>query len=109
MQETLVFTVRFDVGVLVTAVLGLVLFGIVYNTLVQFTQTKGFLDGYHSLSVVVGVLITLGVLALISWPSALLALILFAASGTPMIVGSIWRYMQRRKADQESIIRGIDE
>jgi hypothetical protein len=78
----------------------LVLVSIGYNTLVAWLERSGYIEGFTSLVVAVGVLITLGGVAVISWQAALLALGAFVATGTPMIAGSIWRYIQLRREAQ---------
>ena len=72
-------------------VFGLVMFGIAYNFLMHHLgQHK---QGYLSLFVAGGVLVTLAGLALIDARAAVLALVCFAASGAPMIAGEIVRSM----------------
>ena len=86
-----------DFSLILAIYLALVLFGIGYNRLIEAMQQRGYLEGFDSLAVVAGTLVTLGGLAVIWWPAAVLALGAFAASGLPMIGGSIWRYIQRRE------------
>jgi hypothetical protein len=83
-------------------VFGLLLaFGIGYNVFVAYLERKHLEEGYVSLLVVFGVLVTLVGVAIINQMSALLALLAFSASGTPMIVGSLIRYaLARQKANE---------
>lgn len=82
----------------------LFVFGIGYNTLVAWLEHKGYIEGYLSLIVALGVAVTLGGVAILSIQAALIALFCFAASGTPMIIGSIWRYLQKREAEKYAMI-----
>jgi hypothetical protein len=85
-----------NVGMIAMA---LVLFGIFYNTAIETLGQK--LEGYTGLAVVFGVLVTLTVAVIVvPFVYILVLLVLFAASGTPMAVGSIWRYVRAR---QESL------
>ena len=86
--------------VAVAVVLGLLfLFGAAYNLLVAWLEHKGYDEGYTSLLVVGGVLVTLAASALlVGWYNALLVLLCFAASGLPMILGSLARYARARRA-----------
>lgn len=69
------------------AFFGLLLFGILYNLLVEYFQKRT--QRYTAELVVIGVLVTLGVAGFeIGWINALKVLALFAASGSPMILGS---------------------
>lgn len=83
---------------------GLFFFGLAYNALVQVLGDRK--DGYTAFLVVAGVLVTLCGLALVSWEYALLALSLFAASGAPMILGDIYRSIQRRDKALEALRGG---
>lgn len=74
---------------------GLFGFGVGYNALIHALGERK--EGYTSLLVVAGVLITLGGVALIHWQAAALALLAFAASGLPMVVGDIGRHIWRRE------------
>jgi hypothetical protein len=98
-------------GLLAISYLVLVLMGIGYNALVGYLERKGHLEGYVSFSVVLGVLLTLVILyipqlilsilvqvCLPAWAWMLITLAGFAASGTPMVVGSVARYLRERQA-----------
>lgn len=75
---------------------GLFFFGLAFNGLVNALDERK--SGYVSLLVAGGVLITLGGVAIVSWQCALLALAMFAASGTPMIIGEAARAVRKREA-----------
>jgi hypothetical protein len=81
----------------------LVLFGLLYNEIIAHFERKGYLEGYTALAVALGVLVTLGAVALVDWLAALMFLAAFCASGAPMLGGSIWRHMRARRADRESM------
>lgn len=87
--------------------MGLFLFGVGFNWLIA---TLGDLaEGYTSILVVGGVCATLLGLAVLDTRAALLAVILFIASGLPMIIGSIWRTIKVRKAAIEAAKREIEK
>ncbi len=90
-----------DFGILLAAIFLLVLFGIGYNLVVAEWERKKYLEGFTSLAVVAGVLITLLIEAGLNWQAAVLTLICFAASGLPMVIGSVWRYAKNRRKNQE--------
>lgn len=76
--------------------LALVLFGIGYNTAVAWADKKGYLAGYMSLAVAIGVAITVGSMVFISPIFTLITIGAFFASGIPMILGSIYRHVRAR-------------
>ena len=86
----------------------LVLFGAAYNRLVDWMERRNYHEGFLSLIVAAGVGITLLFVAVVDWRAALLTLAAFVCSGTPMIVGSILRYVRRREAEQLAM-RGKDD
>ena len=79
------------------------LLSFIYNDIVRWLEDGGYAEGYTSFLVVGGVVVTLLGLACIDRAAAVLALILFSASGLPMVVGSMWRHARRRKADQDGM------
>lgn len=95
--------IRLDWGQILAVYLSLTLFGVGYNGLVQWLEHKGYTEGFLSLVVALGVAATLGGVAILSIPAALLALGAFVASGAPMIVGSIVRYLRRREEAMRAI------
>jgi hypothetical protein len=99
-SKVLEISIRLDFGSILAVMLALVLFGILYNFLVDWLSSRKYAEGYMSLLVAFGVLGTMIGIALISWPVAVLCLLTFSASGLPMIVGSIARYMRKRAAEQ---------
>lgn len=93
----------------ILAVFGaLVAFGIGYNAFVAWAERKGYTEGYLSLMVALGVAVTLTGAAILDWRAAMLVLVCFAASGTPMIIGSIWRYLRLRASARRAIIEEIE-
>lgn len=93
-----------DVGVVVIVFLMLLIFGGLYNLLVAYLERYGYLEGYLSLIVAAGVFVTLIGIAILSWQAALIILVCFVASGTPMIIGSITRYIRQREKFQKNLI-----
>lgn len=98
-----------DFGTILAVFLALVLFGIGYNSLVAWLERKGYTEGYLSLIVAFGVAVTLAGVAILSIQAALITLGAFIASGTPMIIGSIVRYLRKREEMKRSIIEEIEK
>jgi Kef-type K+ transport system membrane component KefB len=94
-------SIKPEFSLILAVYLVLVLFGIGYNHTVAWWERQKYIEGFTSLAVVLGVLMTLGGVAVVDWQSALLALGAFAATGTPMIVGSILRYVRARREAQD--------
>ena len=96
----------------VSVVFGLVAFGAAYNAAVTWARKAGWMEPYTALWVAVGVAVTIvGIAALdvlLDLNAGLLALICFAASGAPMVLGDGARYV---KATQSHIthMRGSDD
>lgn len=91
----------------VSVLIGLFLFGLAYNALVAWIERQKVNEPITWLLVVGGVLVTLGGLHLLTQfspaPAVLLALAAFTASGTPMVLGSVARYINlyRQALDYE--------
>lgn len=84
-------------GLIWAAIGGLLGFGVLYNQLVQWLHRKGYDEGYTSILVVVGVLVTdIGVGVVLGFEAAAVVFLLFCASGSPMILGDIARYVKAR-------------
>jgi uncharacterized membrane protein len=96
------FVCRVDVRVLVMGMLGLMAFGAFYNHQVARLKEKGRDRGFMSLLVVLGVAVTGIGFALVVWslPALLVLVGCFVASGIPMIVGSVNRYMEQRAEEE---------
>lgn len=99
--------IRMDLGIVLAVFFALVLFGIGYNALVAWLERKGYTEGFLSLIVAFGVAMTLVGVAILSIQAALLALGAFVATGTPMIVGSITRYLKARENMIKAIIAEV--
>lgn len=82
-------------------VLGLALFGILYNALIGWMERKRALEGYTAYAVALGTVVTLGGVALLDFRAAAISLLGFIASGFPMILGSSWRYIDARKRERD--------
>lgn len=100
---------RLDYGVITAVLLGLLLFGIGYNALVAWLERRGYAEGFLSLIVAFGVVVTLAAVAILSIHAALLTLLAFAASGTPMILGSIVRYLKARDEAKRAMIAEVKD
>lgn len=92
-----------DWGVILAVYLALVLFGIGYNLLVAWLERRGYSRGMTSLLVVAGVVVTVGMTAVINLAFALITAGAFIASGVPMIFGSLARYVIARERDLKSL------
>jgi hypothetical protein len=83
----------------------LLLFGIGYNALVAWLERSGYLRGFIWLAVAIGVGVTLTMIAILDWRAAILVFVGFAASGTPMAIGSISRYVMKRQDERRARMR----
>jgi predicted PurR-regulated permease PerM len=92
-----------DWGTIAAVYLALVLFGLGYNRLVAWLERRGYAHGFASLLVVAGVVVTVGMTAVISLTFALVTAGAFIASGTPMIIGSLGRYVTRREKQLQEL------
>ena len=83
-------------------------FGVVYDGLVGRWKRRGRATGYGSILVIGGTLVTLLVSVLLNgWEATIRTLACFAASGTPMAVGSMWRHCKRREGAERRVERFI--
>ena len=86
-------------GWLAAAYVGGLLFGIGWNAITDRAERSGFIRGYTALFVVGGVLITLALAAL---AAGLLPTLIIAGefifTGSPMIVGSMYRHRREEMA-----------
>jgi len=76
-----------------------------YNVLIGWLEEEGYIEGYVSLTVVGGTVITLATVFIIDWQAAVLCGIAFMFSGPPMIIGSVTRHARRRKREQRGVSR----
>ncbi len=109
------------VGVIVIAYLVLLLFGIAYNAVIGWMERTRRIEGFVSLTVALGVGVTLaGItiplfilsmilpeMALPAWGWGVITLGAFAASGTPMMVGSVGRYWKERSRAVKAMIEEV--
>lgn len=90
-----------DSGAIAVTAVGLLLFGVAYNWLVDRWHRAGYSDGLTSLLVVAGVAVTVAAAGFtIGWTAVLLLLLYFAASGLPMALGDLWRYVKARRVER---------
>lgn len=83
---------------------GLFLFGVGFNWLTELAERRGWIEGYTALFVVIGVAVTVaGTGFVIGWLHVLYLMLAFGASGLPMIVGSIARYVRARERAQKEL------
>jgi len=85
----------------------LALFGAAYNYSIALLGTRQ--RGFTSLLVAFGVLMTLSGIHAINPQAAVITLAAFTASGTPMIIGSIARYIAKRHAEEQKLAALIHE
>lgn len=79
---------------------GLFIFGCLYNWWVSWVNRQGYSDGYTALLVVVGVAVTVGATGvLVGWQTVLILFLAFVASGTPMVAGDVYRHVTARRAE----------
>ncbi len=84
---------------------GLWVFGVLYDRLVGRLERRGYDRGYTAFLVVGGTAVTLlGATALVGWKNVLRTLGCFAASGLPMVVGSVARHVLERERDQATAL-----
>jgi hypothetical protein len=86
-------------------ILGLFVFGMGFDRFVNYLANQpGGHEGFTSLLVVVGVAITVIMLWPLIGAEAICYLAVgFAASGVPMVYGSVRRYMRQRAAEIEEL------
>ena len=89
-----------EFSLILVVYLALFLFGIGYNWLITWMESRNYLEGYTAFAVVFGVGVTVALTAIVNWQYALITTGAFLASGLPMIFGSIWRYVRTREKDQ---------
>lgn len=91
-------------SLLVGILLAELAFGALYNWFTSESERRGWIDGFTSLYVVVGVAVTVVLMApLIGWRDVGLLALAFAASGVSMVTGSVGRYIHHREQEQRSI------
>lgn len=99
-----------NLGIFAAVILAAVLFGLAYNALVAWLERTGRDEGYTALLVVAGVGVTLGLSAfLIGLYPVLVVLAVFACTGTPMTIGSIYRHMEARRQAREKLQATLQE
>lgn len=82
--------------------LGALLFGLAFNWLTGYLTRRGYAEGYLWALVGIGVTMTaVFALPIIGLVNMLVLLSFFAATGSPMAIGSWWRNASNRRRDQE--------
>lgn len=88
--------------------IGLSVFGIFYNSFVTFLENQGYHEGYVSHLVVVGCSVTIAASTLVvGIDAAWKVFACFFCSGLPMVIGSMWRYAQKRRRGKETASQEI--
>lgn len=73
-------------------------FGTGYNWFVGWLERRGGTESQTAYLVVGGVLVTLlFALRFVGLEASITTLIFFALTGTPMIIGSAWRYLKKKE------------
>jgi len=97
-----------DPGVIGAIFIIALLFGVLYAVAIH--KLKEMIEGYTSLAVVAGVLITLVLAAfIIGLVPVLIVALVFVCTGTPMIIGEIVQQAQERRAKSEELSRILKE
>jgi len=85
-------------------------FGIIYDKLVSYLEQSGRAQGYTALLVTGGVFMSLALAGIIIGLEAfLVCLVVFALTGIPMLVGSIWRHTDQRLQRDEQVRAVVEE
>lgn len=91
---------------LICVMVGLFVVSVGYDRFIGYVEGRGHDRGYMAFIVALGVLYTLaGACIIIGWLPALIVLACFAASGTPMIAGSVSRYVNARSIDEQAVAK----
>jgi hypothetical protein len=103
--------VAVDLRLLGVVLVGLLAFGYGYNSWVAALEENGRHRGYVSFLVVLGVAVTGAgfALAVGSWEVGLVLLACFAASGLPMVGGSVGRYIRERERQERDMLGRVRE
>jgi hypothetical protein len=89
-----------DSGAIWVTAVSLIIFGYVYNRIIDRLHRDGFNDGFVWLEVVFGTAVTIGAAGFtIGWANVALVLVYFACSGLFMAIGDIWRHVRARRAE----------
>jgi len=93
-----------DFSLYVAVFAGLAFFVVLYNSFLGWMSNHKYHEGFTSLLVIVGVVVTVGGCGfLIGWQAMGTLLLGFVASGTPMVVGELGRYVVRRSKAQKAL------
>ena len=79
----------------------LFVWSVLYNILVGRAEEKGYADQMQWLLVCIGVGAVILHVAVLDPAAAELFLFAFIVAGTPMVLGSCWRMVRRRRAYEE--------
>jgi hypothetical protein len=95
--------IKLDFSIVIATIYFLLfVFGWLYNALVAYSERSHYSEGYMSLIVALGVAVTLLPFTFFDHPLPIGWVYgAFMASGSPMILGSIWRHVRARKQEQD--------
>lgn len=93
-----------DLSRVLAVYIALLVFGSIYNLVVNWLDRKGYLEGFTWLAVAVGCTVTILGIAVIDWQVAVAVLGAFIFSGIPMIWGAVAAYVVKREHSQHSMI-----
>lgn len=86
------------------------IYGLAYNAFVAWLNRTGRGEGYTSILVVAGTLVTLAFASiLIGLLHTLLVLLVFVATGLPMVLGDLYRYTEARRKAREQLAATLRE
>jgi len=84
------------------------LFGIAYNMLIEWIEKQGWSEGMASIEVMFGVVVTLLIAQFaVGWQAVVSITLIFVATGSPMIIGSLLRYKMEQADTIGQIIDDI--
>ena len=85
-----------------------VLFGVAFNAITAWSEREGYIEGYTSFYVVIGVAGTVLIAqGLLGWETVGVLALAFAGAGAPMIVRHVARYMRARREAQADVVRAV--
>lgn len=98
-----------NLGAILAACFGLLVFGALYNALYELAESRGYVEGNTWAFVAGGVGAVLVVAGLLfGWTVAVAMFFLFASAGAPMGLGEIARYVGRREAGKRALVEATE-
>jgi len=85
-------------------------FGLLYDRIIARLKRTGHANGYDAVLAVAGIAATLAASLLLNGTAPTLrTFACFAASGTPLALGSMWRYAQKRARARGLLSKGLED